>query len=145
MFVFLVICLLYNLLSAPVPAAEQRLDDKTITLAVETELAGDPQISAPLIDVQTTEGVVVLSGFVDHLLARERAQQQAERIKGVRAVVNNLTVKPLRRADAEILGDVKQAFLHDAATDSYEVLVQVKDGRRSICADPHAGLRVAGG
>ena len=61
--------------------------------------------------MQTAAGVVVLSGFVDHLLAKERAQQRAERIKGVRGVVNQLVVKPVLRADAEILGDVKQAVL----------------------------------
>jgi hypothetical protein len=37
LFVFLVFCVLPNLLSTPVSAAEQRLDDKTITLAVETD------------------------------------------------------------------------------------------------------------
>jgi osmotically-inducible protein OsmY len=123
-----VLCVFPNLLCAPVLMAAPRLDDKSITLAVETELVVDPQVSAHLIDVQTVDGVVVLSGFVDNLLAKKRAQQQAERIKGVRSVVNNLTVKPVTRADEAIMGDVKQALRRDPATEAYEVAVQVNDG-----------------
>jgi osmotically-inducible protein OsmY len=40
--------------------------------------------------VNTRDGIVTLSGWVDNLLAKERAGQIAESVKGVRAVVNRI-------------------------------------------------------
>lgn len=112
----------------PIKAQPQPLDDKEITLAVDSELAIDDSVPSHFIDVQTENGIVVLSGMVDSLLGRERARKRAELVKGVRSVVNNLVVKPVERSDAAILADIKQALLTDPATDSYEVQLSVDGG-----------------
>jgi hypothetical protein len=80
----LVMLLVQGLLGVWVDAKEQGLDHTAITLAVETALVNESGVPAHLIDVNTRDGVVTLSGWVDNLLAKERAGEIAESIKGVR-------------------------------------------------------------
>jgi hyperosmotically inducible protein len=68
--------------------------DPGITTAVKTKLAADDVVKAYRIDVDTTQGVVTLSGAVDTAAARERAVQLARNTEGVTNVVDNLTVTP---------------------------------------------------
>ena len=76
----------------------------------------------------TENGVVTLTGTVNNILAKKRAESVAETIKGVRAVVNTLTVMPsVTRSDMEIRDDIKEALLDNPATESYEVTVNVQD------------------
>lgn len=70
------------------------LDDAGITAAVKTALAADPALSALKIAVDTTDGVVRLSGPAPDAVARERAGVLAAAPKGVRSVDNLLTVVP---------------------------------------------------
>lgn len=106
---------------------QQTLPDPGITHAVEKELASDPSIAASL-EVETKQGIVILRGQVEHLLAQERAAKRSMRVKGVRAVVNNLYLKPVGRTDQELLHDVQRALFLDPVTEVQEIRVQVKDG-----------------
>lgn len=109
-------------------AQENDLQDSDISMAVETNLLLDEGVSAHLVDVDTTDGVVTLSGTVDNILAKERALKITESIKGVRSVINRITVKPVERNDEQIKDDIVNALLFDPATDSYELNVKVDDG-----------------
>jgi osmotically-inducible protein OsmY len=105
-----------------------RIDDEDITGAVRNNLLGDPGVSAHMIDVSTNEGVVILEGSVDNMLAEERALRIARAIKGVRAVVDKVEVRPVERSEDEIRRDVLSALAMDPATESYDVLVSVDNG-----------------
>jgi osmotically-inducible protein OsmY len=70
-------------------------------------LLNDSGVPAYLIDVSTRDGIVTLSGWVDSLLAKERASEIAATIKGVRAVVNRIAITTVR-PDEEILEDVRR-------------------------------------
>ncbi len=106
----------------------QLITDKDITLIIEEELAQDEGISAHLVDVDTQNGIVVLTGTVDNILAMDRALEVIEHIRGVRAVVNQLKVKPVVRSSQEIQQDVLKALMLDASTRQYKVNVRVKEG-----------------
>jgi len=81
------------------------------------------------IDITTRDGIVTLTGSVDNLLAKDRAQAIAEATVGVRAVINRIQVQPpADRSDGDIARAVEQALFSDPATDSYEVDVQVTNG-----------------
>jgi osmotically-inducible protein OsmY len=108
------------------PLQAKKIEDKDITLAVERKLFIDPSVPSHYIDVKTDEGIVTLLGSVDNILAKDRATEIAETIKGVRSVVNIVTVKPSFRTDKEIRKDVQWALLSDPATDSYEIKAEVK-------------------
>jgi osmotically-inducible protein OsmY len=115
-------------LGAPAAAGEMMADPE-ITDAVEDEVLFDPAVELNNVDVETTEGVVTLTGTTDNILAKERARKLAETVKGVRAVVNRIDVDPSAyRSDAAIQNDVQAALLMDRATESYEVDVEVEDG-----------------
>ncbi len=124
--VLLAVTVLLGILSSPLEA--KKIEDKDITLAVERKLFTDPSVPSHYVDVKTDEGIVTLLGSVDNILAKDRATEIAETIKGVRSVVNTITVKPSFRTDKEIRKDVQWALLSDPATDSYEIEVGVKKG-----------------
>ena len=112
-----------------VPAmATQKFEDDKITRAIDTELWLDEEVQSHLIDVTTNNGIVTLSGSVDNILAHDRARKLAGTIRGVRAVVNEIKVKPIIRSDEEITRDIEDAFVTDPATESYEIDTTVSKG-----------------
>jgi hyperosmotically inducible periplasmic protein len=74
-------------------SGEQVVDDGTITTKVKAALAGDPRTKAHQVNVETHEGVVQLSGFVDSPEAKSTAEQLARAVDNVKSVDNELDVK----------------------------------------------------
>jgi osmotically-inducible protein OsmY len=111
------------------PAAAAPISDADITRAVEDEYMNDLTVPYDDINVVTVEGIVTLSGAVSHLAAKQRAAAIAEQVKGVRSVVNELTVEPAwQLSDGTIERDVIAALQYDPATESWEIGVDVSDG-----------------
>jgi hyperosmotically inducible protein len=70
------------------------LDDTTITTKVKTGLLADPMVSAFAISVETSRGVVSLTGIVNSTGERARAIEVAQETGGVRRVdARNLFIK----------------------------------------------------
>lgn len=69
------------------------VDDSVITGKVKAALVADPTTKAHQISVETFEGVVQLSGFVDTSEARSRATQVAKGVDGVKQVKNDLELR----------------------------------------------------
>lgn len=69
-----------------------RIDDAMITTSVKAELAKDANLSATRINVDTTQGRVMLKGTAPSNEAREHATTLAKNVKGVVAVDNQLKV-----------------------------------------------------
>ena len=72
---------------------ERILADSTITTKVKSALLLEKGIPSTAISVETYEGHVQLSGFVDSAGVKEKAGKVAAGISGVRAVENKLSVK----------------------------------------------------
>jgi hyperosmotically inducible protein len=72
---------------------EAVVDDGAITSKVKTALAGDPRTKAHQINVETREGAVQLSGFVDTSEAKSTAEELARAVDNVKSVDNELDVK----------------------------------------------------
>ncbi len=70
-------------------------DDATITAAVSSGLAKDPDLSAIKIDVDTKAGNVTLTGPAPTAAAKSRAEEIAKNVKGVSSVDNKLEVKTM--------------------------------------------------
>lgn len=68
--------------------------DAAIKADVEEELEWTPEVGAAGVGVAVEDGTVVLSGEVDNLSERIAAQRAALRVKGVRAVVDDMFVHP---------------------------------------------------
>ena len=73
--------------------AGENFDDASITAQVKTRLAGEKVSTLAKVDVDTNLRTVSLHGVVDSEELRQRASTIAWSVKGVNAVVNNLTVK----------------------------------------------------
>lgn len=74
-------------------AAANKVDDASITAKVNAALAGDKELSALRVDVDTRDGVVTLSGPAPTASAKERAAELALKVKGVQSVNNQLTIR----------------------------------------------------
>lgn len=73
--------------------------DPGVTTAVKTKLAADDTVKAYQIDVDTSGGVVTLSGAVQTQQAKDRAIQIARETDGVSRVEDRLTVNPALTVD----------------------------------------------
>ena len=70
------------------------VDDATITTAVKAKFVEDKTVDAGAIKVETLNGAVSLSGFAKSNAEKAQAEYLARNTKGVRQVLNHLTVRP---------------------------------------------------
>ncbi len=70
--------------------ARSYVDDKAIAARIKTSMYSDPVVKGSEVKVQSLNGVVQLSGFVDSEAAKQRAGQIAASTPGVVQVYNNL-------------------------------------------------------
>lgn len=103
--------------------------DAQITDAIDDELRSDPAVIATRIDTMTADGIVTLTGSVNNLLAKQRAARLAMAVRGVKAVVNRVSVQESGRSNQAIRYDVSDALLLDPATDSYSIHAEVSGGQ----------------
>lgn len=73
--------------------AGEELNDATITSRVASALQASSDHKFNDVQVNTFKGSVQLSGFVASGSAKDQAFQVAERVDGVKDVINNITVK----------------------------------------------------
>ncbi len=112
----------------------QYLDDATVTAKVKADLIKDDTVKATEIQVETTEGVVQLSGFVGSEEARQRAEQLAKSIDGVKSVRNDLAVQSTQQSagqsvdDTVITSKVKAALLADDEVKGLAISVETSGG-----------------
>tara|TARA_R110000772_G_scaffold73079_1_gene159192 strand:- start:15378 stop:15932 length:555 start_codon:yes stop_codon:yes gene_type:complete len=73
-------------------AIQRKLTDKKVATVVKTRLLVAPDIGSTKIDVNSSQGVVVLEGQVKNDAEKQRAVEIAKKITDVEQVVNKLTV-----------------------------------------------------
>ena len=70
------------------------VDDAGITTAVKAKFVEDKTVSAMSISVETLNGTVQLSGFSKSGAEKAQAESIARSVKNVRAVRNDIVVRP---------------------------------------------------
>ncbi len=91
-------------------AADRDLDVKT---AVEEEMEWTPEVDAAGIGIAVQDGTVALSGEVETYAERLAAKHAALRVRGVTAVIDDLTVHPKAKwpaTETDIAKEVKRAL-----------------------------------
>jgi osmotically-inducible protein OsmY len=73
--------------------AGEYIDDSNITSQVNGIIVKDPDAQYLKIDVSSTDGNVVLAGFIHDKKAEERIVAKIRQIKGVKSVTSNLKVE----------------------------------------------------
>ena len=77
-------------------------NDAQITSEIQNQLNADSGLQGKQLSVQSSEGVVTLSGNVDNDGQRDAATRYASSTKGVKTVVNNLQVVPPQEAAQKV-------------------------------------------
>jgi osmotically-inducible protein OsmY len=96
--------------------------------AVRRQLDWEPNINAEEIALLASDGVITLTGFVNTYGEKLAAEQAVKRVRGVRAVADNIHVRLLNeRSDPDIAKDAVHAL--QSHTDvPRSVTVTVRDG-----------------
>ncbi len=74
-------------------AAISEIEDKMIVGRVKQAIADDPLLKSEEIVVESTQGTVVLSGFVSSIIVMEKAVAVARRVEGVKDVKDAMRFK----------------------------------------------------
>jgi hyperosmotically inducible periplasmic protein len=113
------------------------VDDSVLTTKVKSALIADTATSGTDVKVETHQGEVQLSGFVDSQAQADRAVLIARGIDGVKKVKNDMSVKPggagtasigSKIDDTVVTTKVKSALLADPDVRSLDISVVTKDG-----------------
>jgi osmotically-inducible protein OsmY len=105
--------------------------DQEIQRNVLDELKWDARVQPNEIGVAVKDGVVTLTGWVDSYTKKWAAEEAAHRVKGVRAVANDIEVRiptMSERTDADIALAVTRAIEWDAMVPTDKVKVTVSKG-----------------
>ena len=108
----------------------QATTDDSVREDVLSELKWDPRISSENdIAVAVKDKVVTLSGFVPTFWDKDAAERAAKRVYGVKAVANDISVKPLwQRTDPEIARDAIQQLERHISIPYDKIKISVKNG-----------------
>lgn len=105
------------------------VSDEELTARVRQALALDPAADSIRVTPKASKGVVMLVGTVDSWVEHEAAERAAMRVRGVRAVQNDLIASPkTNRSDAEVERDVEDRLRWDELIGSGLIDVEVKEG-----------------
>ncbi|HCS64825.1 MAG TPA: OsmY domain-containing protein [Cellvibrio sp.] len=105
--------------------------DSQIQADVMQELIWDPRVSHEHIGVAVTDGIVALSGAVPSYIEKSAAERAAQRVAGVKAVVEKIEVKlPSlhEKDDQDIAEAVLNSFLWNVEIPDKLIKVSVEKG-----------------
>jgi osmotically-inducible protein OsmY len=81
--------------------------DVRVRDAVSRQLEWDPEVDASGVGITAKNGAVSLTGYIDSYSGKLAAERAAKRVRGVRAVANDIEVRlKLERIDADIAADI---------------------------------------
>jgi osmotically-inducible protein OsmY len=100
-------------------------NDIRIRNGVIRALEWDPAVDAGAVGVSAHEAAVTLTGYVDSYAEKLTAERVAKRVRGVRAVANDIAVRlKLERTDSDIAADAVRALeLHSSIPSDIQAAV----------------------
>ena len=115
-----------NDIEVRLPTSDQRPDPeiaRDVVAGIQSQLFGTEQTIKPVV----SNGGVVLEGEVDWHYQRERAENMARCVRGVRTVTNRIKLRS-RPAVAEIKGRIEEALKRSAVLEARAITVESHDG-----------------
>ena len=107
------------------------MTDAALRDSVLAELAWEPSVTAAHVGVTARDGVITLSGHVQRFAEKAAAQSAALRVKGVKAVAEEIEVKlpfDVKRSDDDIARAAVDRLGWDSMLPTDVVKVAVQDG-----------------
>jgi osmotically-inducible protein OsmY len=109
------------------PDDKKTADDEIATRAVRM-LEWDALIPPHAITLKVSHGIVTLTGEADWDFQRVEAEQDVRKLGGVKAVVNDIKLRPRLQPD-DVRAKIRAAFERSAELDSGSVTVEVHGNR----------------
>ncbi len=106
-------------------------EDRELQESVMAELGWEPSIAAAHIGVAANAGVVTLTGHVQSFPQKVAAEGAAARVKGVKAVAEEIEVRlpyDIRRGDEDIAGAAIERLAWDSSVPTDAVEIRVEKG-----------------
>ena len=69
------------------------MGDSWVTARVKSAILSEPSLKVAQVNVETHQGTVQLSGFVDNAASRAKAAEVARSVRGVTSVKNDLQLR----------------------------------------------------
>lgn len=113
-------------------------DDQEIQKQVLSELKWDARVTPNEIGVAVKDGIVTLTGAVNTYTKKWAAEEAALRVRGVKAVANDIEVRlsnSSERTDADIAAAAIQALEWDAVVPHEKIKVAVSKGWVTLTGD----------
>lgn len=114
------------------------MNDKQLQKSVTDELEWEPSITSAHIGVTAKDGVVTLSGHVPSFWEKRLAQAAATRVKGVKAIVEDIQVRLFGGsilADDKIAERAIQNLASDGSVPKDKVKLAVEKGRVTLTGE----------
>ncbi len=118
--------------------ATETKTDAQIQADILAELKWEPRVLPNEIGVAVKDGVATLTGWVDSYTKRWAAEEAAHRVRGVKAVANDIEVRLSRadeRTDPDIAAAAVRALTWDAFVPTDKVDVTVSKGWVTLRGD----------
>lgn len=123
-------------LEVHLPADKKTTDDEIAERLVRM-LRWDVLVPSDRVTVKVERGYVTLSGDVEWQYQRNEAEADARKLSGVKAVINDICVRPNIRAE-NIEARIRAALERNAANEATRVSVDVSGGKVTLTGKVNA-------
>lgn len=113
----------------------EKLSDELIMLAIDDELRRSEAVDGHRIDVDVDQGIVTLSGHVNHFLAKQIAVGLAERVRGTVSVIDEMVVNAVPSDDKDLIKNIQNALKADPGTQHVSVKVTAERGEVTLSGE----------
>ena len=106
-------------------------NDQHLQQAVLAELNWEPGVTAAHIGVTANDGIVTLTGHVENFAEKHAAEAAALRVKGVKAVADEIEVRlrpETRRSDDDVAAAAVERLAWNVSVPPDAVMLTVEDG-----------------
>jgi len=119
-------------------ASLDAVTDTELAQAVRHALEWDVLVDDRRIRSTVSEGFVALEGEVNSLAQREDADRAVRRLKGVRGLLNKITVRPVRADSSALRRKIEEALERRAEREADHISVDVEDGSVTLTGRVHS-------
>ncbi len=118
--------------------------DEEIQANVLEELKWDSRVQPNEIGVMVKDGIVTLTGWIDSYMKKIAAEEAARRVRGVKAVANDIEVRlpgSAERTDADLAAAVLNALKWEADIPTGKIDVTVSQGWVTLKGEVEYGFQ----
>jgi len=110
---------------------DSQYSDADIAQAAVNALDWNTSVPRNRVKVLVEHGQVTLQGTVEYHFQKDAAETAVRHLKGVKAVSNSISIKPLASA-GDVIQAIKRALHRAAQVDAERISVEAKDGKITL-------------